>query len=229
MKERPILFSGPMVRAILDGRKTQTRRALKLPGGGQPLPSDNRPWRQASDGLWYAWADNTPVGYGLRCPYGSRGDRLWVKETWRSGPGHWDLMAPRELPERAPIRYEVDGVVLGGSDGFRDASGRIATGRIRQSIFMRRWMSRITLEVMGVRVERLQDISEEDARAEGLTRLPSVDGSLTWWGAAGASYLSPRRAFEALWASINGAESWTANPWVWCVSFRQAETKREEA
>ena len=145
-KERPIIFSGPMIRAILEGRKTQTRRIVK------------------------------PNCLSKLSPYGRTGDRLWVRETW----GH--------NPEGPGYVYRSDG----------DFDMKFHGDRWRPSIHMPRWASRITLEVTGVRVERLQDINEEDALAEGV-----------------------EHAFRSLWESINGPGSWDANPWVWVVEFRR--------
>lgn len=127
---RPILFSAPMVRAILDGTKTQTRRALK---GAQPADPVDR---------WLA------AGQVLRCPYGALGDTLWVRETWRGDP----------------VEYRADTHSHGPADGSRDAE----SVNWRPSIFMPRWASRLTLRITEVRVERLQEISEDDAAAEGV-------------------------------------------------------------
>lgn len=171
MKERPILFSAPMVRAILDGRKTQTRRVVKLRNGQYMPPSekaDINGWRQM-----------------LRnCPYGQPGDRLWVRET------HFDAKRLNE----GRILYRADGDV--SRFGWTP------------SIHMPRSASRITLEVTGVRVERLQDISEADAVAEGVV-----------WEQGQTAI----NVFETLWESINGAGSWDANPWVWVVEFKRAK------
>lgn len=145
MKERPILFSAPMVRAILDGTKTQTRRVVKhrhlafIGGKGQ----ENDP------SAWGFGAGVQNESYRLVCPYGIPGDRLWVKETWHPGG-----------PEN-----NHDGVIYRATDPGWDDSG--SGLRWRPSVFMPRWASRITLEISSVRVERLQDITEEDARAEG--------------------------------------------------------------
>lgn len=177
MKERPILFSGPMVRAILEGRKTQTRRVVKpqpahIPGIGTVL--------------------NIDTITGRACPYGNPGDRLWVRETW----AHRRWMLGDASPNPTTV-YRADGEDLKGC------------ARWRPSIHMPRWASRIALEVVSVRVERLQDISEDDAKAEGVT----IKGTSRYDGEA-------RDAFEALWCSINGADSWEINPWCWCISFK---------
>ena len=204
MKERPILFSAPMVRAILDGRKTQTRRVVKGDHGGPTT------WVER-DGLWHPCADVLcrgaldAVGPGVRCPYGQRGDRLWVRETWCVAD-----------PDYA--HYPADGRPLRSDDRwawYRATEGDLVEytnnrSPWRPSIHMPRWASRLTLEVTGVRVERLQDLSEEDARAEGVEPLGSL------------GRVPPHiNGFADLSEQINGAASWDANPWVWVVEFRR--------
>lgn len=186
MKERPILFSAPMVRALLDGKKTQTRRIIK------PQPLDGQP----------------PVA---NCPYGRPGDRLWVKEAWRSAAALDDstpveiglklFKAGHHLPH-APIEYQADR----SRRHWELGSLPQETGRVRSAIHMPRWASRMQLEIVAARVERLQDISEADALAEGMQPTgakPAVE--------------SYRELFEA----INGNGSWDANPWIWVVEFRK--------
>lgn len=185
MKERPILFSAPMVRALLAGTKTQTRRPLKqvqIRSEAMPEPE----WRSVH----------------TLCPYGQPGGRLWVREAWRSGR-LTDRFAPREMTPH-PVWYESDGPAP-------DA----CNGKLRPGMFMPRWASRITLEVTGVRVERLQDISVADAMAEGVVEtnanLRGLEPCMEW-----------RYAYEDLWNQINGPGAWAANPWVWVVEFRRA-------
>lgn len=168
-KERPIIFSGPMVRAILDGRKTQTRRIvnpqpcegwmphsyceLHLMNGGEFVLSGGAP-------IVVGWGVANETGEdGRVCPYGGPGDRLWVR---------------------------------------------------RPKDFMPRWASRLTLEITDVRVERLQDITEEDAKSEGATRKDCGDFGMETWTSA----------FRNLWIDINGRDSWNANPWVWVIDFK---------
>lgn len=196
-KERPILFSGPMVRAILEGRKTQTRRVINF----KRLSSIRR-GRLFYSPPFKSWAIANTADYGthidehvvlVNCPYGDRGDRLWVRETWGES-GH--------------NRFEYRASPADGTD-FRSVS------RWRPSIHMPREASRITLEITDVRVQRLQDISDEDAMAEG---------GYEWnYGFCHSketgTHETPRGSFRALWASINGADSWAANPWVWAISF----------
>lgn len=182
MKERPILFSGPMVRALLAGTKTQTRRIVK---------ARDLEWMDVHQGL--REPDNAE-----RCPYGQPGNRLWVRETWHD--------ASSAL--HSCVLYRADGDELYG-------------GKWCPSIHMPRWASRITLEVTGVRVDRLQDINEADARAEGIT-----DGGCLNCGEpepcnCAAPQPDARDAFVHLWMSINGPDSWAANPWVWVIEFRR--------
>jgi hypothetical protein len=189
MKERPILFSAPMVRAILAGTKTQTRRVMKP----QPLSVDGGvPFGNAPK-----WAHAEPGSAVMRCPYGKRGDRLWVRETWAYGIHA--LASSHD--EDGPFCYAATDSKM----------SRLCT-KWRPSIHMPRHASRIKLEVTSVHVERLQDISEADALAEGVNSLPAETRLLT-----------PRLDYVALWNAINGPGSWEANPWVWVVEFTRAE------
>jgi hypothetical protein len=179
MKERPILFSAPMVRAILEGRKTQTRRIAKELNEMPNL-----------DGILKRFPN--PKG----CRYGKPGDRLWVRETWaheRDGTG---------CPDDNGVLYRAT------DPGWDDEETGL---RWRPSIFMPRRASRITLEITDVRVQRLQEISEEDAQAEGAVGALDQSVGNNWCAS---------QAFAALWESINGPDSWDANPWVWAVTFR---------
>ena len=195
VRDRPILFSAPMVRAILEGRKTQTRRLVRdgiavtdICGGGvEPV----------------VWWPRDARGKDAACQYGAPGDRLWVRETWTHIRGNgirtW-YRADGEPTDR-------EGNVLPTTPGYP---------RWRPSIYMARKDSRITLEVTDVRVQRLQDITEDAARAEGIQEL---NGRFTFNGGLHESRTA-RDSFEALWDSINGDRAaWAANPWVWVVSF----------
>ena len=204
MKERPILFSAPMARAINADRKTQTRRIVK------PQPEWTEPataWTFHEDGHsgpgWYAHNDDYPEEGSLfyRCPYGQPGDRLWVRETWRE-------FIDSECVDG--VRHELGRDVLYRADGD---SSKFAW---RPSIFMPRWASRINLEVVHVRVEKLQDISEADAIAEGA---PGGHGSIPGYLYAA----TPHEHYRHIWESINGTGSWDANPWVWVVEFKRIE------
>ncbi len=155
MRERPILFSAPMVRAILAGTKTQTRRAVK----GWPLE-----WLSPPISFSPEYVAN-PENHA--CPYGQPGGRLWVREAWRASPMFNDK-PPRELPGFAPLRYEADNTLHGAWAGY----GLADDGKYRPPMFMPRWASRLTLTLTDVRVERLQAISEADALAEGIAGHP---------------------------------------------------------
>lgn len=227
MKERPMIFNTEMVRAILDGRKTQTRRIMKK----QPEPS------KAREGDFYFPCDkmqsmvhvsdfipgNSMIPdahefFSKCCPFGEVGDRIWVRETW--------------------ARYNID-------QDSHDMAYRATTpedwaeeGRWRPSIHMPRWASRITLEITGVRVERLNDITHEDAGREGLhtevwdqtvvaRNYAAEDEFFQFWSESMPHYVEMnelfRASFHSLWQSIYGEESWQANPWVWVIDFRRIE------
>lgn len=196
MTERPILFSAPMVRAILAGTKTQTRRVIK------PQPPSNCVRPMAYEGTWTWEYMRHGVHLGPDCPYGKPGDTLWVRETW--GLMGLGGVAARPTPLFKP------GLVFAADSTERPL-------RWRSSIHMPRWASRISLRVTSVRVERVQDISEEDAIAEGVE---GYDPEACW----NAGTRSARMVFRDLWVSINGAESWEANPWVWVVGFERVES-----
>ncbi len=189
MTDRPIIFSGLMVRALLDGRKTQTRRVLK-PRKGEWI-ENGQIWAHFDDG-----PDTLPLPY--RC-----GDRLYVRESWAplDALNHIDC-GPQALACR----------------GFYRADENTTPGEIsrwRPSIHMPRWASRLTLTVTEVRAQRLQEISEADAVAEGIN--PSPGG---WWsGAEGQAGTTPQAAYALLWNSLHGPDAWDANPWVVAVTF----------
>jgi hypothetical protein len=190
MKERPILFSGPMVRAILEGRKTQTRRVVTLTDSGRvKAVGSSRNWHLD---------DANAV---LACPYGQPGDRLWVRESGWQPP----YLSPKMLREGADTwpRYVYN------ADGDEKEWCRENGWKSRPSIHMPRWASRITLEVAGVRVERLNAITHVDAIAEGCEPHPD------------APHQSMGDDFKRLWQSINGPGSWDLNPWVWVVEFKK--------
>ncbi|MFU4979606.1 hypothetical protein ACM7YR_06625 [Pseudomonas aeruginosa] len=202
MKERPILFSGPMVRAILEGRKTVTRRVMKpQPDFLGSMVDPNTPFKTLDAGLHAR----------ITCPYGEPGDRLWVREAW-AADAQVDAIAPRDLSQGEPIWYPADFSVR------QTGCSMISKGRGRPSIHMPRWASRILLEITAVRIERLQDISEKQALAEGV----ELEGEgVCWAGAAGTASDSPVESFRLLWELINGAGSWNTNPWVWVVEFKR--------
>ena len=220
--ERPILFSAPMVRAILAGTKTQTRRVMKMTDRARQSIGDRWPVEAAPGYFrWEGLPASPPFdaeNFNAWCPYGAPGDHLWVRETVGALPEYPDALTMPEYegghnPSRLIYRAdEIRGLVTHYGIDF----SRI---RWRPSLHMPRWASRITLEVTGVRVERLQAITEEDARAEGVLNygerlVVEHDDPLLSWG---------RDRFRALWDTINGKRApWNTNPWVWCVSFRRA-------
>lgn len=197
MKERGMIFNGEMVRALLDGRKTQTRRPIK--------------WKQTrfteigerEDGSKWPWSEDVEhaCDFWHPCPFGAVGDRIWVRETWarynidqNSHDIAYRATTPQDWPEE---------------------------GRWRPSIHMPRWASRILLEITDVRVERLNAISQEDAQAEGL----ELTGWRPTYSDpdSGGEALTPYDNFAQLWESIYGEESWKANPWVWVIEFKRVE------
>lgn len=226
-KERPILFNGEMVRAILDGRKTQTRRVMKdqppvdiyYPGYPQ-FNAERKEWTFAIEPQISTW--NGVVTTSRRCPYGQPGDRLWVRETWAALRMEFDLESgycdgwEETTPDYVkkyrddnsnhlfldPPRYDIAYLDCydNGADNVEERGFRW-----RPSIHMPRWASRIDLLVKDVRVERVQDISWEDAVSEGI---PDID---------------PINDFHYLWDSINAKRGfgWDMNPWVWVVEFER--------
>jgi hypothetical protein len=193
-KERPILFSAPMVHAILDGSKTQTRRVVKYSCDMEFEPQDPH-----YGPYWLAYAAGDAMGEDakVRCPYGIPGERLWVRETFNGN---------------AEVGY-----------AYRATEPEMNGCPWRPSVFMPRAASRILLEITDVRVQRLQEISEEDARAEGVS-----DGGCLSCGNSepcGCSDPQPdaRDGFSWLWQSIYGPDSWHANPWVWAITFRRVK------
>ena len=229
MKERPILFSGAMVRAILAGEKTQTRRIVKP----QPVP-----YAEFNNSLAFVGpticqpgylaigVDAVPGSIGLlKCPYGQPGDRLYVRESYFQF-GHWEPVTGKLtkggrqkwafVPDSKDVIFDSSAVPGGTwrlgrhNVGFETPAWHKRLGR-----FMPRAASRITLEITGIRVERLQEINEDDARAEGVIIDRSAAESSGMWDAA------HRRAYHILWNSINGPGSWDANPFVWVVEFKR--------
>ncbi|HDZ9806810.1 TPA: hypothetical protein RU387_002544 [Klebsiella pneumoniae] len=211
MTERGMIFNGEMVRAILDGRKTQTRRPIK--------------WKQTrfteigerEDGSKWPWSEDAEhaCDFWHPCPFGAVGDRIWVRETFctvddtQYGGGKW-------VDYRATPKFEASHPA-----GWDCAPNDAEALKWRPSIHMPRWASRILLEITDVRVERLNAISQEDAQAEGM--------ELTGWRPtysdpdSGGEVLTPYDNFAQLWESIYGEESWKANPWVWVIELKRVE------
>lgn len=240
MSHRQILFSGPMVRALLDGRKTQTRRVVKpklveliewFAGDAEDdtvAPSD-------FVGLnYYKWFDELKNGkhvergpewllHSTEYPeegiipvgrlHGAPGDHLWVRETW-AAPDYCDEIKPSEFASCTWYRADDSGPFETGAIPVPGEK----RGRWRPSIHMPYWASRITLRISDVRVERLQEISEADAKAEGIQYSERLEGYTVEEGNF-FHCSDPRRSFEGLWESINGPDSWDENPWVWVIEF----------
>jgi hypothetical protein len=215
-QERPIIFSAPMVQSILSGSKQQTRRIVKP----QPVKCGQHRWEMAGKNWSHAWDAGEYLGPIAHCPYGSVGDILWVREKCRiasatSGKNAWysiDYAAGGSISQTG----ELPGKWFPSVSHNKDQSLRW-----KPSIHMPRWASRITLEITGVSMERLHDISLDDVRAEGV---PDTAGD--WpdrcpmenheW-----DNKNFKEQWEWVWSSINGPDSWAANPWVWVVEFRR--------
>lgn len=228
-REIPILFSAPMVLAILEDRKDRTRRMSRL-DAVNVAPDE---WRYAgldADGVHHLFDHRSGASVRVRCPYGVPGDLLWVRETWGLD---WSEGYAIDLA----VTYRADGEQRFAPKDAYAAFENLRRGQWRPSIHMPRWASRISREVTGVRVERLQDITVNDIQAEGLkVLLDDLDGedghvdgdwlsdllgSDVWRGMS----LPPLLAWRRLWESINGEASWNANPWVWVVEFKHTERK----
>ncbi len=219
MKERPVIFNADMVRAVLDGRKTQTRRIMRVQPSADFCPM-NMELKTDFNARWYTPGMVDKDGYlqpakkkvfgvasddeGYTCPFGAIGDRLWVRETW--------------------ARYNIDQYSHDMAYRATIPDDWPKEGRWRPSIHMPRWASRITLEITGVRVERMYDISEVDARAEGVEQLRG--GFWRHYQPGWTQHqLSARGSFVTLWKSIYGDDSWLANPWVWVIEFKRVEVE----
>lgn len=206
MAERPIIFSSEMVKAILDGRKTQTRRIIK---GVASLQFEINEYpsgcRIETDGdFWWASYSHR---IGLSCPYGVVGDRLWVRETWATD-SVVDDEPPRNLTDDFPVWWKANG----DSRTNRHQVCAVA-GKWRSPYHMPKWAARIWLEITNIRVERVQEISEEDALADG-----------GWEYKSCPAHKAPILSFHILWDSLNAKRgySWEKNPWVWVIDFRKA-------
>lgn len=235
-KERPILFSTPMVQAILDGRKTQTRRTRGL----EEINKNPDDWKEGTTTqlcrFWDADKEEDPnpidIRYGfifngngnqelyIPCPYGKPGDRLWVRETWQIT----NFLHPSN---------ENYGYVYKASENGKDWQENTEEWKWKPSIHMPKAAARIWLEVTDISLERLQAISEEDAISEGIKPIWINDDSscnkFKNYINNGKDSLSPKDSFRSLWESINGAESWDRNPWIWVVKFKVLSTTGKEA
>ena len=240
MKERPILFNGEMVRALLDGRKTQTRRLvdMRVPMGYiGPKGSDNDPdcwgW-QAEDGMWYVLGrgHNDRCHYGnvsIPCPHGAVGDRLWVRETWGDADHYYQGHA-NDCPSVVAYAADRFAIQFDAEEPTPVPSMDIAQWnwdkmKWRPSIHMPRWASRIDLEITEVRVQRANSITDADAIAEG-ARCCVCDGPVDGTSENDCGCFHSRRmathSFALLWDSINGERaSWSSNPWTWAITFKR--------
>jgi hypothetical protein len=208
--ERPIIFSSPMIQAILDGRKTQTRRIIKPSLGWDAMWIPSKANETYKDGVQrYTMKVNSQYSLPyFKCPYGSIGSILWVRETWRP--------TMNSMPTGWPYDYKAT----------VEADGTPIEGPWKPSIFMPREACRIRLEITNIRVERVQDISEADAIAEGVeswfsdlfqeTRYKDYETPISDWR-------NPDSSYRSLWTKINGTDSWNSNPWVWVVEFKRIE------
>lgn len=214
MTDRPILFSGPMVRALLAGTKTQTRRVARVSPAVSGRPELVIGDRDHCGTGWHWRRPNGVCEWHVECPYGAVSDKLWVRESWAHDAP--DLQACRVAHEDA-----CGGSITYGPY-YRATEVAPDTLRWRPSIHMPRWASRITLEITDVRVERLHEISEADAKAEGV-RIP--DAATAKQSTVDVSGMTPyRAAFASLWDEINGDRApWSSNPWVWVVAFKRVE------
>lgn len=200
MKIRPISFKPFMVSALLDGTKIQSRRALKQP--------------KRKDGAKLIPELLQQIGIGKACPYGEPGDQLWVREPWRVRED-MDTLKPSEIIPGTRVVYETE--------------GHLCFGKLRKSIFMPRWASRLLLEIDSLKIERLNDITEHDAKKEGVKLYKHIPGKIS--PAAYMDYRRPnsennffdsaRGSYFSLWESINGDGQWGENPWVWVINFRR--------
>lgn len=249
VKERPILFGGAMVNAILEGRKTQTRRVIKnfpeyergveAPQKARGIaPRHSAPYfdcyrnekktesnPRGDSEHWCWWDEYDRMGNGwLKCPYGKPGDRLWVREKFLvEVPGDYRYDAEGIPPGEYPAHLQKESIV------HYAATNTLKTlGAWKPSIHMPRWASRITLEIVSVRVERIQEISSWGAEMEGVAHtefwtpkeMDCRPFEEKWWDDFHFWSHYPQIVFKRLWESIHGSDSWEANPWVWVVEFK---------
>lgn len=247
-KERPILFNAEMVRAILDGRKTQTRRVAKvdlspwLDGQADKIDESEMIFHvgegHSGFGLYVSSAEYPEEGSDFyRCPFGNPGDRLWVRETWSPdsknfypfnrvayrGDHHSDLI-DRDVKECRDHAAHCEAI----RKEHKVPEGCMCEFRWRPSIHMPRWASRITLEIKSVRVERLQDISEEDAIREGIKQVGNCSPpnysktDKCYFNGLAVGFETAKHAFAHLWDQIY--DNWEQNPWVWVIEFERVKS-----
>jgi hypothetical protein len=208
MNERPIIMRDWEVRALLEGRKTQTRRIVDRLTGFRRATEFQRSRTPGFDfscrDSHLRWHDMKAAEVLGRCPFGQPGDRLWVKETWGALPHMMGGVQPETL------RYRADGE-------YQNEHG---AWRWRSPLHMPRWASRITLEITDVRLEQVQDISGMDAKREGVSAPAHIPED-------GADLDYARRGFRRLWEEIHGGGSWEKNPWVWVIEFKKLEQQEQ--
>jgi len=222
MREKPILFSTPMVQAILDGRKTMTRRIVK------PQPDDSGLWNHTQYPMslestiegWWGTVEQTGESKEFKCKW-NVGDLLWVKETTCQVM----LDHTHDLLEGANDKSLIVYKANVHEDWMQYAKEKYSY-KWKPSIFMPRSAARIFLEVTNIRIERLQDINVESCIAEGIEKINKKDGQFTWKNYTDLSNLdwfTVGESFRSLWNSINGESSWDENPWVWVIEFKRIE------
>jgi hypothetical protein len=208
MKERGISISGMNIAPIQADIKTHTRRAMKNPPSVMGF-------RHFYGVQWERLDREGRVLDMINCRYGEVGDELWVREAWRTESDYYNDLRPSEMSGEETILYEADG-------GWSDNK---TVGRYRHARFMPRWASRIDLEIVEIRVERLQDISEADAKAEGIRLLRDGGGTFAGLSGPGGKMVTPWMtaidAYRDLWESINDPGSWDLNPFCWVIIFRR--------
>ncbi|HBZ7237079.1 morphogenetic protein [Klebsiella pneumoniae] len=225
MKERGMIFNGEMVRAIIDGRKTQTRRIVKGTDGAVKFCKE---WDINGEEIFVVLGEKdhtgmNPVLGAISCPFGAVGDRIWVRETFQGPLVHEELFEeysayPEKFETPEYCEYAADG---GVRPEYCDLDDNLRHGW-RPSIHMPRWASRILLEITNVRVERLNSMHDVDAMREGIQNLTTcLHSDFGIPGVVNAQH--PVRAFQLLWESIYGTDSWHANPWVWVIEFKRVE------
>jgi len=244
MREHPLLMKGPLVRATLEGRKTQTRRPLRnQPSIGYDLVRVCGPWAEFEN-------DAHPLAkYSAKSPLGETGDRLWVRETWGIGARPCPIEGGREgIEYRADEGFLQDDISLLPLHSVEPPDGHTLDEYCkrgwRPSIHMPRWACRLVLPLVSVRVERVQDITEEDARAEGVPHNSDRPIEKSWCATCLGNGIverfalgmvsiddcsecnSAKKLFRNVWISIYGQESWDANPWVWVAEWKEIEVSR---
>ena len=246
MREHPLLMKGPLVRATLAGLKTQTRRPVKcgcnhLHKDGNPVKlfgdwSLSVPPHQYAGGDLYYWRGKRPelgdwietvqtdvddcLTSRVPCTLGQAGDRLWVRETWQ----HYQNSGQRAADFSEHQRFAANCFYRADESNPRT---KPLSGKWRPSLLMPRWACRLVLPLVSVRVERVQDITEEDAKAEGVERISAGPGWECWMGyGPSSSCKTARDSFRSLWISIYGQDSWDANPWVWVAEWREIEARK---